>query len=198
MDHYVLALEGFDQLEELARTPKEIERAAYRAINLAVDRGRTRGAEEMRKQVNFPANYFRGDSSRLRVTQRASSNKLEAIITGRDRPTSLARFARSTALKQRGGVMIQVTPGQTKTIKRGFLMPLKRGASARGNLGLAVRTKPGERPASAWKPKKINDQLWLLYGPSVDQVFRGVRDDIRPEVERVLQAEFHRQMRLFQ
>ena len=51
-------------------------------------------------------------------------------------------------------------------------------------------------PASADKPTKLAPGLWLLYGPSVDQVFRSVASEEAPEAARFLEAEFNRLMDL--
>ena len=48
--------------------------------------------------------------------------------------------------------------------------------------GIAMRTGP-----------RRNDYR-ILYGPSVDQIFRDVKDEIRPEVEQMLSDEVLKQM----
>jgi len=75
-------------------------------------------------------------------------------------------------------------------------MPLRSGADgSMRNMGLAVRTD-GTAPASAFKPKRISDHLYLLYGLSVDVLFRGVIDEVSPEVQDDMEAEFFRQLDL--
>jgi len=143
----------------------------------------------MLRQVNFPRGYLRGNNARLKVTQKASDGNLEAVITGRSEPTSLARFV--TSATKSGGVRVSVKPGSSRQIKNGFLINLRAGATSLGNKGLAVRTD-GRKPRGAYKPKEIAPGLWLLYGPSVDQVFRSVRSDITPSVEDYLSNEFLR------
>lgn len=193
-DNYVFAIEGLDSLSNFDELKPKILRAAYRAINATSDRARTWSANEMRRQVNFPAGYLRGADSRLRVTQRASSNKLEGIITGRQRATSLARFVTGKTGDGKG-LRLTVKPGAATEIKGAFLMPLRGGTrdpGRNGNVGLAVRTARGQRPSKAYKPVRVSENLWLLYGPSVDQVFKSVREDVRPEVEAYLDKEFQR------
>lgn len=79
-------------------------------------------------------------------------------------------------------------------MERAFLMRLKAGNSieTKSNLGLAVRTAKGKRPDKAYKPVKVSENLWLLYGVSVDQAFRTAREKVRPEAEAYLEAEFNR------
>lgn len=191
MTEYAIFLEGVENLEELESAGKRIEAAAFRAINAGADRGRKLSTDEMRRQINFPAGYFRGQNSRLRVTKRAKPGDLEAVITGRDRPTSLARF-RSSGQFRKQGVTVSVKPGRPEFLKRAFLMPLKGSMGLANNVGLAIRLPKGARPRVAYRPVEMARGLWLLYGPSVDQVFRGVRDDVAPDVSEYLQTEFSR------
>ena len=69
---------------------------------------------------------------------------------------------------------------------RAFVMELRGG-----NRGLAIRTD-GSKPRGAYKPKPIGKNLFLLYGPSVDQVFRTVSEDVAPDVADELEVEFNR------
>jgi len=191
MDSYVVAVEGLAELDDISQLDERILRSARRAINRTTDRTRTRSDREMRKQIAFPARYL---STRLTVSKRAAGRSLEAVISGRDRPTSLARFARNkdvAAARRKGGVSVAVTPGQTKFMPRAFLMPLRGG-----NLGLAIRLREGESLRNKRKVAKLGNGLYILYGPSVDQVFRSVADDAAPEAADFLELEFLRLMEL--
>lgn len=173
----------FEQFPEIA------EEAAMLAINDTVDReGMTLIKKDMRDQVNFPSGYLEGD--RLKVTRRASRGSLEAVIRGRDRATSLARFTSGQTPKNtRGqGVRVSVQRGQTKLLRQAFLVNLKNG-----NIGLAVRLKPGERLQNTTAAQRLADNVWLLYGPSVDQVFRGVADDRADDLADIMSQKFYRQ-----
>lgn len=191
---YILFVEG-DYASLLdGYSPAQIERAAQLTINRAADRARNKSATIMRERINFPASYLQGQNNRLRVTTRAAPGSLEAIITGRQRATSLARFARPGS-QERGGVRVEVGRGKSKLIKRAFLMPLNSGKDPGVNMGLAVRVERGKRPNKAYKPVQINERLWLLYGPSVDQVFKNVREDVSPETAEFMGDEFLRTLR---
>lgn len=173
---------------EIAEIPEAIRKAAMRAVNKTADRARTASAREMRNQVAFPASYL---NERLQVTKRANRNDLEAIITGRRQPTSLARFVKSS---KGGRTMVQVKPGAARRLGQGsgsnirssFLMKLNNA-----NQGLAVRTTGGP-PSGAYKPKQIAENLYLVYGPSVDQVFRTVAEDVAEPMADYLEREFGR------
>jgi hypothetical protein len=185
-----------EELKHLDR--KTIETCAYQAINHTADFARAASAKEINKQINFPASYLNPSQGRLKVAKHASSSDLEAVIVGRHRATSLARFVTSGTIGK-SGLTVSVARGKTKEMKRAFLMSLKRGAEGidtAKNLGLAVRVEKGTRPVRAWKPVRISDGLFLLYGPAVSQVFKSVRNDVSPDVEKELSREFLRLLEL--
>ncbi|AOR76573.1 hypothetical protein [Novosphingobium resinovorum] len=194
---YVVALDGIPDTRSIEAIPERIRRNAVRAVNYAAGRSRTRTAKEMRDQVNFPASYLRGDDSRLAL-RTAKGFGDEASITGRFRPTSLARFA-TRGRPSKPGVTFEVTPGKATRSKRMFLIRLPAGRSGvdtKSNMGVAIRLKPGETIDN----KKVTLQqmgktgLYLLFGPSVNQVFRSVAGSDIPNIETDLQREFSRLM----
>ncbi len=166
---------GLKEMERFLKAAPEIfEEAAVLAINDTVTRqGMTLIKKDMRDQVNFPDGYLEGD--RLKVSRLATKGRLEAVIRGRDRPTSLARFApgQTPQNTRNQGVRVRVKRGKTQHLRRAFLVKLNNGQS----LGLAVRLKPGETLRESHAAKELSNNVWLLYGPSVDQVLAGVADD---------------------
>ena len=84
-------------------------------------------------------------------------------------------------------------------LKNAWLERLNKGASLTEdnyNVGLAVRLKPGERllnKRATHKSWLVKDKVALLYGPSVDQVFSSVADDVIPEMGELMSTEFFRQ-----
>lgn len=190
VDTYVYVVEGIDLEGEVSPT---VRRAALRAVNFATGKARTSSGKLIRQRANLPARYLTGTDGRLKM-KKATSADLEGVITGRRRATSLARYAKGGSRAR--GVRVMVKPGSAKYIKRGFLMPLRAGKDGPlTNLGLAVRTD-GAAPAKAFKPFKINDSLYLLYGLSVDVLLRQVVGPLTPEIEDNLAAEFNRQLDL--
>lgn len=188
-DDYVVVVEGLRSLEDIENLDAEILTKARQAINKTVDRTRTAADKDMRSQINFPARYL-GD--RLTVTRRASGTSLQAVISGRDRPTSLARFATNRNQKPgKAGVNVKVDASATKRMARAFLIKLRNG-----NLGLAVRLKPGESLTNSRAAVLMSKGLYLLYGPSVDQVFQSVAEDQEPKAAEYLEREFLRLMDL--
>lgn len=189
---YVYVVEGLD-LDLADKVPGQVRKAAMRAVNYASAKGRTASGRAIRNHANLPAGYLTGADGRLQLSKAASAGNLERDITARRRPTSLARYY-SGGSKARG-VRVTVKPGHAKYLRRGFIMKLRSGASESNNKGLAIRTDGGA-PAGSFKAKKINDNLWLVYGLSVDTLFRRVIDEVAPDIADDMEAEFWRQLNL--
>jgi hypothetical protein len=194
---YVIAVDGLSALRTLETLPKEIALAAQRAVNKTIDRARTDSARRMRQEVAFPASYLSPSGERLYVSQRAKGDDLEARITGRWRPTSLARFTTGSVGKP--GVSVMVEPGLAKRSRRMFLLRLRAGAAdldTKSNLGLAIRLKPGEKVENKTRMVPMGKGLYLLYGPSVSTVFSRVAEEVAPDAADFLETEFNRLMEL--
>ena len=187
------ALKGVQRFfEEL---PDIAEQAAVLAINETVSReGMTLIKKDMRDQVVFPSGYLEGE--RLKVSRKAARGSLEAVIRGRDRATSLARFAPGQTIgnTRNRGVRVTVQKGKTQVLRKAFLIGLKNG-----NTGLAVRLRPGETVRNSTGAVELTTNggqpggIWLLYAPSVDQVFRGVAVDRSDDIADILTRKFFRQ-----
>lgn len=185
-------------LPDLGKAPEKIARFAAMAINKGTARARTKSAEQIRREVDFPASYLRGENSRLSIAKKASADSLEGVVRGRHRATSLARFVRENnpaSARKQGGLTIQVKPGEARFVKGAFLVKLRAGSSktdTKYNLGVAIRLKPGQRPRNSRAAVQLDNNVWLLYGPSVDQVFQSVREDVSPETQEFVAAELRR------
>lgn len=197
---YVVVAEGLSDLidADIGDIPDEIRRKAVMAINRTVEWARTQASREMRRQVAFRASYLTGAEGRLRIAKKASGNNLEASIVGRQRATSLARFAKNpnpATARRRGGVNVEVKPGSAKFMKGAFLVRLRAGTKlteTQHNLGLAIRLKPGETLRNKKNAIQLDRNVYILYGPSVDQVFRTVSGDMSPDALVYLEREFDR------
>lgn len=188
---YVLVVEGLGSLTDIENLDESILRNARNAINKAADRARTSSVRDIRAELNFPARYL---TERLTVRKRAAGTSLEAVISGRDRPTSLARFVSNRSQKPgKAGVNVQVSAGAAKRMQRAFLMKLRSG-----NLGLAIRLKPGATLTGSRAAKRFgkDQNLYLLYGPSIDQAFATVLPDQEGKAAEYLEQEFLRLMEL--
>ena len=187
---------------------RRVGRAAVRAVNRTARDQRTVAARRIGEQVALPRSYLGPSGGRLIVTQRAAPGSPVARITARSRPTSLARFVQGATGRpgrNRGaGLSVQVRPGRSVQLRRAFLIRLRRGAAltdTQYNLGLAIRLRPGESILNKYKQVQLSRRLYLLYGPSVQQVFldnegRGVAADIATPTAIKLEREFLRQLGL--
>ena len=192
-------------LEDLAAYLESRPEVARRAARMAINDVTSRTAvptfrKAVEAEVNFPAGYV--DKDRLGQTQKATDANLTAIITARFRPTSLARFAQGQSFegaRRTGGVNVRVKRGGgAKRITGAFFVRLNRGGDTQDgfNMGLAIRLKPGEALRGRKKggsSVQLAPNLYLLYGPSVDQVFRDVSVIEAPKVADKLTQEFTRQ-----
>lgn len=150
-------------------------------------------------QVDFPAGYIGND--KLYVSKYATGDDLEVGITARMRPTSLARFAKESLSGKRSspGVHVQVkASGGLKFMASAFLIRLRAGATLSDenfNVGLAIRLKPGQTVINKREQSgvQLSHNLYLLYGPSVDQVFREVASEHTEPVLDLVESEFFRQ-----
>lgn len=175
----------FDALPDVAN------KAATLAINDTAERVAVpQIRNEINAQVAFPTGYLKLPT-RLGVTRKARFNSLEAVITARDRPTSLARFAPGQTVQntRKGGVRVEVKKGSRRLMKKAFMVSLRNG-----NVGLAIRLKDGEKLDNKRDPAiQLAKNVYLLYGPSVDQVFRGVVPEKQELIGQTLTKQFLRQ-----
>lgn len=204
MDTFAVFVEGISDLKEFDSLKDNIRLAAAQALNKTAERGRAEAARQIRQQVNFPVQYLNPQSKRLFVSKKAQRNDLEARIRARTRATSLSRFVTGSAQLHKQGVRVEVAPGRARFLKRAFLVRLRSGTANTDtlhNLGLAVRLKPGETLRNKTDARKLDRNLYVLYGPSIDQVFRardgtGVADEMIPELEQTMETEFLRLVEL--
>ncbi|MFP3979167.1 phage tail protein [Marinobacter sp. KMM 10035] len=174
-------------------TVRAAEKAQFRAVNRVASKFRTSASKTIRDQVRLPAAYV---NDNLKVSQKATQNNPVAIISGRKRPTRLARYgakqlARSAKAatgdqlrgistgKKQAGVSVAVSrKGSRKKMRKAFLLPLRNA----GVMGVFVRTGSGQK------------DIEHLYGPSVDQVFRGLREKLKPDISKELVKEYRAQL----
>lgn len=185
-----LDIDGLDGLTTYFEgAPDRAKKAASLSLNQTADRVVVPRARDLiQEQIAFPTGYVNKD--RLFVSQRSSPSNLEVKVKGRDAPTSLIRFATVGADNKITSVTVQ--PGGSRPISRGFAITLRNG-----NRGFAVRLPAGQTLQRSRGAKLLGGRrggnVYLLYGPSVNQAFLSVADDITPEFLTYLSSEFLRQ-----
>lgn len=202
----VIDASGIENIEFIFdRFPEAASKAMSIAINTTVnDFVMPQARRDIVAEVAFPEGYL-DQTDRFFVRQYSTPQQLMAVVEARSRPTSLARFVDAPAIPAAGArgpkgrvtVNVTVKPGVT-TPTKGFFVGLNND-----NIGFAVRLRPGEMPLNfgqrEFNPIEIfrnedpsKGRVFLLYGPSVDQVFRQVADDLVPQTIVKLEAEFTR------
>lgn len=199
-----VALAGFDRFATLIRGAEAV---ADKAADLAItETGRfayRESSKDIRDQVNFSPSYIGSPASggnRLRIQRGTRGGQPFVRIVGRDRPTSLARFVQGNPSKGQA-VRVSVKPGTTRVLKTAFKVRLRRGKTLTEdnfNEGIAIRLPKGATLSQRRKLgldglPEIFPNVFLLYGPSVAQVFNAVSNDVQPRVSRKLETEFVRQ-----
>ncbi len=180
-----IVIQGITSFDEIETLDPKIASILRQAVNETTQEGRRRAARSMEKQVNFPRGYLTGQAGRLGIAKYATKGDLTGIVRGRDRPTSLARFVQGSPKVGAKGVSVTVDPGKSEFMPSAFLIKLRNN-----NIGLAYRTKNGKAPSRG--AKQLGKGLWLLYAPSVDQVFDETREELKPELEELLRDKFER------
>lgn len=191
-----LALKDLDQFLVVAESAARP--AAAMAMNdVTGGKGLKIYRQGMTAQIAFPPGYL-DDKERFGQTGFATPARLETKITARSRPTSLARFSGSSAIGQEG-VTVRVKAGRAVTLKKAFTVRLRAGTlldDSNFNVGIAVRVKPGQllrNKKDAASAARLAPNVFLLYAPSVDQVFRTVAPAETPKVLDEMGQEFLRQ-----
>lgn len=202
-----VATRGLDSLVSFfERLPKIAEEASVLAVNAGARFAHTAGSKGIREQVAFTARYLGsatdGGNARLGIVKKARGGDVEAVVRGRERPTSLARFAVGTKTlgRRTSGRPVRVkvsARGSAKALPGAWLMRLRQGGvldDENFNVGLAIRLKPGQTiNKREFVGGTTRGGLTMLYGPSVAQVFRDVARDIEGPVSSKVETEFVRQ-----
>lgn len=186
-----ITIEGFPDID-LGQVEQSVRYAAMVSINKTGRWAESSLRKSAYQDVNFPSGYL---DSRLNYKE-TSMSFLEGKVVGRDNPTSLARFASGSNFN----LTISVSPGVTKKSKKMFIVNLRNG-----NKGLLIKLKDGEelknvkyeKAARKFSKARKDRNLYLLYGPSVDQVMRiNITDDFEQKLGDKLAENFNSNLQL--
>lgn len=188
--------DGLDEVRRLFKQQPQIAlQAARLAVNEAARFGRVQSSRQITGEVNLPKGYV---DDRLHVSLSKSGEPV-ASITGRWRPTSLARFVMRRPVRGRPIKVRVKASGGTRTLDKAFPVKLRAGTSTetKFNTGIAVRIKKGGELRNSHAAKLLSEDkhgsVYLLYGPSINQVFRDVRYKVEAPIAERLSSEFIRQ-----
>tara|TARA_R110000796_G_scaffold41118_7_gene101516 strand:- start:304 stop:924 length:621 start_codon:yes stop_codon:yes gene_type:complete len=198
MAQFAVAVEGIEKLRDIQNLDKDAKKALVQSLNKIARDYRAESARRIADQINLPKRSLGPAAGNLTVSKTAQAASMEARIKAKGRPTSLAKFSKGTPGK--AGVTVEVKPGQSTFMRKAFLIKLPQGkklTDTRFNLGLAIRLAPGERLSNKTRQVKLSKGLYLLYGPSIQQIFldnqgKGVADDVSDPAADALEREFLR------
>ena len=162
------------------------------AINKAAPKIRTAASRAIRDQVRLSASYV---GERLTITK-ATRARLSGAIKTPTRGLLLSRFSTDAAvsgdkvswirppLAPKSGIRVKIKPaGGTKA-----------APGLNGNKPFYMRINGGQNIAIAARIGKAR-KVKVFSGPSLSQVFTGVRDDIMPQASQEFQAQLIDAMR---
>ncbi|MBT9159042.1 MAG: hypothetical protein DDT26_00291 [Dehalococcoidia bacterium] len=196
-----IEISGLQELQSLfERGPEAAEIAERLAVNDTIDWARRQASKRIRGEIAFRARYLGNgdDDGALSVPKKSRGSGDYAVLRARNDARSLASFATPRFGPGKRNPKLRVGTGRSTNIERGFGVRLRRGNadidSENYNLGLAIRLKPGERVQNKTRMRAFGTSgLYLLYGPSVAQVFDDVAIEMRDEVANYLADQFVRQ-----
>lgn len=165
--------DNFKELRDIANLDRIARIGLVRAVNRVADKTRTRVAGRIQDQIALPAARLRPSAKQLYVRQRATSQNIQSVIQARGRPTSLARFARGSAVGKKKSIAVEVKPGYARYLRKAFFLKLPAGKTlteTKHNLALAIRLKEGEKIQNKKHMVPFGKGLYLLYGPSIQQL----------------------------
>lgn len=195
---------GLDRLADYYRRYPEIaERAGTTATNDAAAHALALARRAVRQDANLTASYI-NDPDKLRVARKAGRVSGEAVVLANARPISLARYAPAgQGFGRQRGVTVRVKRGgASKHMRKAFLIPLKQGSHSVDtgagvyNRGLALRLPEGQTIKNKRVAKKLKGggNTWLLYGPSVHQIFRQSLPEVAAETSDYFERRFFYQL----
>jgi len=162
------------------------------AINKAAPKIRTVASRAIRDQVRLSASYV---GERLTLTK-ATRARLSGAIKAPSRGLLLSHFSTDAAVSgdkvswlkppivPKKGIRLKIKPsgGTTGAPGIGTNKPFYVLLNNRKNVGIAARTGVGRK-------------IKVFSGPSLSQVFAGVRDDVMPQASQEFQAQLIDAMR---
>ena len=183
------ALEAGDAREVLfrfaAELPERADRIARQTVNRGITRARTRMQRIIRDEVTLRQGYV---LENLRIAP-ASEARPEAKLSSPGKDVLLARYgirsqslARFVGKKPAEGIPVDVGTRQGRKYLRHAFVIVKNGVE------LIVTRRRAAAGARA--------KLRARYGPSVDQIFDTVRDEVADDAQQWATAEMQRRIQV--
>lgn len=192
-----LTARGLKLLGKLSAGPTRARAVAQTAINSTLKRSKPKAVRAVRAQVALPRAYVDERMREIPATKDKLEGRLgtpkrglllsrfdftERVLTRRRRRTRKGKGKKGESYKARAGIRVKVKPSGGKQLMPGaFLIRLRRGKELGTDVGIAIRRR-GAKGRSNYQ---------VRYGPSLSQVYAGVKEDLAPGVK----TEFERTFR---
>ena len=185
----VISSTGIRGLEEaIRRQPEMAKQAAKFAVNDTIEWAKTRIKTGIEQQVAVPKDSI--TPARFGITRRATSQELEARLSASNQGLGLIRFVTSQRIARAKAPTVRVKPGGAAVkLERAFLIPTPK---APGSFALAVRA-PGGLAKSRAARRIPGSDVYILSGPSPNQLLANIAPALLPTIQTRLQQEYARQ-----
>jgi hypothetical protein len=151
-----------------------------RSLNKTATYGRKRVNQEIRKKASLKLAYING---KLSIKPPATWTRLKVKISAEKRGVLMTHFTH-TMLK-RGGATVKIKPGAGRVkFQKAFKTTVKAGGKKVEVLAIKV---PGKYATGS---QKFN----VIYGPSVSQLFDGIRDNVDRELLEYIDLDVDKQI----
>jgi len=185
----VVSSSGIQGLEDaIRRFPEAAKQAAKFAVNDTIEWSRVRIKAGIMQQIAVPEDSI--TPARFGITRRASTSSLEARLSASNQGLGLIRFVTSPRVSRAKSPTVRIKPGGASVkMDRAFLIPTPK---APGSFALAVRA-PGGLAKSRAARRIPNSDVYILSGPSPNQLLANIAPTLLPVIQTRLQQEYARQ-----
>lgn len=184
-----------DVQARLAHIKNGSARALSRALNKTASKAKTAASRAIRDQVNLSAAYVRENLKGPADgwAWKATINNLKALVSTPKRGILLRNFVTNAIPTSPGRpptpIRVKVKAGSvTEVLKSGFYIRTKTSSVITPAVDNDVLRQLG------MKQKLDSGPYTVLHGPSLSQIFTGVKDDIAPDMNAVLAANLQHEM----
>ncbi|MGE3907968.1 MAG: phage tail protein [Chloroflexota bacterium] len=187
---------GLKLLGKLSAGPTRARAVAQTAINSTLKRSKPKAVRAVRAQVALPRAYVDERMREIPATKDKLEGRLgtpkrglllsrfdftERMLTRRRKRTVKGRGRKGDSYKARAGIRVKVKATSGKKLMPGaFLIRLRRGKELGTDVGIAIRRR-GAKGRGNYK---------VRYGPSLSQVYSGVKDDLAPAAKQEFERTF--------
>jgi hypothetical protein len=186
----VVSSTGIRGLEEaIRRFPEDAKQAAKFAVNDTIEWAKVHIKAGILAQIAVPDDSI--TPARFGISRRASISSLEARLSASNQGLGLIRFVTSPRFANAKSPTVRVKPrGREEELKRAFL--IKTPGAKTASFALDVRA-PGGLAKSRAARRIPGSDVYILSGPSPNQLLANIAPKLLPEIELRLNTQWARQ-----